>query len=77
MTLKEKMHNCELYQSLDEDLVNWQLQCLDRLYEFNMTRPTEMKKREELLKEMFAEIGEDCYIEPPFHSNFGGQCGFH
>ena len=73
MTLKEKMHGCELYQSLDEDLVNWQLQCLDRLYEFNMTRPTEMDKREKLLKEMFAEIGEDCYIEPPFHSNFGGH----
>ena len=73
MTLKEKMHGCELYQSMDEDLVNWQLQCLDRLYEFNMTRPTEMDKREKLLKEMFAEIGEDCYIEPPFHSNFGGH----
>lgn len=73
MTLEEKMHQCELYQSLDEDLVNWQLQCLDRLYEFNMTRPTEMDKREKLLKEMFAEIGEDCYIEPPFHSNFGGH----
>ena len=73
MTLEEKMHACELYQSLDEDLVNWQLQCLDRLYEFNMTRPTEMDKRKTLLKEMFAEIGEDCYIEPPFHSNFGGH----
>ena len=24
------------------------------------------------MKEMFAEIGEGCYIEPPFHSNFGG-----
>ena len=24
------------------------------------------------LDEMFAEIGEGCYIEPPFHSNFGG-----
>lgn len=21
---------------------------------------------------MFAEIGENCYIEPPFHANFGG-----
>ena len=26
---------------------------------------------------MFAEIGEGCYIEPPFHSNFGGaHCHF-
>ena len=22
---------------------------------------------------MFAEIGENCYIEPPLHSNFGGK----
>ena len=22
---------------------------------------------------MFASIGENCYIEPPFHSNFGGK----
>ena len=30
-----------------------------------------------MLKEMFAEIGEGCYIEPPFHSNFGGaHCHF-
>ena len=26
-----------------------------------------------MLKEMFAEIGEDCYIEPPFHANWGGH----
>lgn len=31
-----------------------------------------MDKRNKLLKEMFAEIGENCYIEPPLHSNFGG-----
>ena len=29
------------------------------------------------LKEMFAEIGDGCYIEPPFYSNFGGRhCHF-
>ena len=38
-----------------------------------MTRPTELEKREAMLKEMFAEIGEGCYIEPPFHANFGGK----
>ena len=29
-------------------------------------------QREALLKEMFAEIGEDCYIEPPLHANWAG-----
>ncbi len=70
--MKDRMHTGELYLPGDEEILERQFRCLDRLYDFNMTRPTEMKKREALLKEMFAEIGEGCYIEPPFHSNFGG-----
>ena len=47
--------------------------CLEKLYDFNATRPLEGEKRTAMLKEMFAEIGEDCYIEPPFHANWGGH----
>ena len=72
MSLKERMHTGELFLPGDTEIMEWQIECLDRLYEFNLTRPTEEKKREEMLKEMFAEIGEGCYIEPPFHANFGG-----
>ena len=72
MSMKDKMHTGELYLPNDEEIMVEQLKKLDRLYDFNMTRPTELQKRDELLKEMFAEIGEGCYIEPPFHSNFGG-----
>ena len=71
--MKDKMHTGELYLPGDEEIMRHQLKRLDRLYDFNMTRPTEFKKREEMLREMFAEIGDDCYIEPPFHSNFGGE----
>ncbi len=70
--MKERLHTGELYLPGDEEIMIEQLERLDRLYEFNQTRPTEMGKRKELLKEMFAEIGEGCYIEPPFYSNFGG-----
>lgn len=73
MTIKEKMHSGELYLPNDEELVKEQTKLLDRLYDFNHTRPTEGEKRERMLKEMFAEIGEGCYIEPPFHANFGGR----
>ena len=72
MSMKEKLHTGELYLPGDEEIMKEQLAKLDRLYDFNMTRPTEMEKREALLKEMFAQIGEGCYIEPPLHSNFGG-----
>lgn len=73
MTNLEKMHATMLYDPADGDIVEEQAACLDRLYDFNHTRPTEMDKRQALMKEMFAEIGENCYIEPPFHANWGGK----
>lgn len=70
--MKDRMHTGELYLPTDKEIVDRQIQCLDMLYDFNSTRPTEAERREQLLSEMFAEIGEGCYIEPPFHANFGG-----
>lgn len=67
------MHTGELYYPNEESIFDEQLKKLDLLYEFNSTRPTEQKKRQELMKEMFAEIGENCYLEPPFHANWGGR----
>lgn len=72
MSMRDKLHTGELYLPMDDSIMKDQLKKIDRLYDFNATRPTEMDKREEMLKEMFAEIGEGCYIEPPLHSNFGG-----
>lgn len=73
MSMCEKVHSGELYLPMDDSILAEQLQYLDRLYDFNQTRPLEQEKRAAMLKEMFAEIGEGCYIEPPFHSNMGGR----
>ena len=73
MGMKEKLHSGEIYYPSDESIMKEQLACLDKQYDFNLTRPTELDKREKMLKEMFAEIGEGCYIEPPLHSNWGGH----
>lgn len=72
MGMKERMFTGELYYPNEESIFDEQLKKLDLLYKFNSTRPTEQKKRQELMKEMFAEIGENCYLEPPFHANWGG-----
>ncbi|WP_337399607.1 sugar O-acetyltransferase [Congzhengia sp.] len=72
MSMKDKMHTGELYLPGNDEILKRQTKCLDWLYDFNMTRPTEFEKRQKLMKEMFAEIGDGCYIEPPFHANFGG-----
>lgn len=73
MNHREKMHSGELYFPGDEQIMVEQTGYLDKLYDFNQTRPTEFDKRTHMLKEMFAEMGEGCYIEPPLHSNFGGH----
>ena len=71
-TMKDRLHTGELYLPGDEEIMEGQRKCLERLYDFNQTRPGALEKRQEMLKEMFAEVGENCYIEPPFHANFGG-----
>ena len=73
MDIREKMHSGELYFPGDEELVKEQLGYLEKLYDFNQIRPNEQEKRAHMLKEMFAEVGENCYIEPPLHCNFGGR----
>lgn len=71
-TMKDRLHTGEIYFPNDSEIVEDQLRRLERLYDFNQTRPLEQEKRQAMLKEMFAEIGEGCYIEPPLHSNFSG-----
>ena len=72
MSMREKMHSGELYLPNDPEIMSEQQKRLDMLYDYNMTRSTEAAKREAMLREMLAEVGEGCYIEPPFHANFGG-----
>lgn len=73
MNIREKQHNGALYLPGDEILQREQLRCLDRLYEFNQVKPSDLVRKTALLREMFAEIGANCYIETPFHANWGGR----
>lgn len=69
----ERQYGQKLYYCNDERLMEEQAKYLELLYDFNQTRPSEQQKRNELLKKMFNEIGENCYIEPPFRANWGGK----
>lgn len=76
MDIRERMKNGKLYFCTDESVAREQLQCLDKLYDFNQTRPSEMEKRQKLLKELLAEVGENCYVEPPLHANWAKNTHF-
>ncbi len=73
MKMDEMLHGQQLYCCADEELVNEQIKCMELLYDFNQTRPSQLEERQALLKQMLAEVGEDCYIEPPLHANWGGR----
>lgn len=79
MTYLEKMKNGELYDcsssAVPEELDQKLQECKELLYDFNHSRPRETQYREELIRKVFAEAGEGCYIEPPFHANWG--CNMH
>ncbi len=71
--LHRVMDSGALYLPSDEALLAQQAACLELLYDFNATRPGQTAEREALLRKMFAELGEGCYVEPPLRANFGGR----
>ncbi len=73
MTIHERMHSGALYVETDASLRAEQQKCVEKLYDYNALRPSEMEKREPLLREMLAECGEGCYVEPPLYANWGGK----
>ncbi|MEG1528191.1 MAG: sugar O-acetyltransferase [Clostridia bacterium] len=73
MTEKERMDKGLLYLPLSPQILKSQVECLMSLYEFNACRPNELDKRTNMLKTMFAHFGDNSYIEPPLHANWGGS----
>ena len=73
MDFYDRLHSGEIYAPLDNEILTEQTQYLELLYDYNQTRPSEGERRTCLLREMLAEVGENCYIEPPFHTNWGGH----
>ncbi|VTS17456.1 acetyltransferase [Streptococcus porcinus] len=73
MTTMTSMHSGQLYFPNDPQLIKKQLACQELLYCFNQTIPSEIEKRNQLMKEMFKSVGSDVFIEPPLRANWGGH----
>ena len=65
----------EYYNCYNPELLKYQLKHVQIVNKYNKTSATPfgLLKRKKLLKKMFREVGENAYIEPPFHANFGGS----
>jgi maltose O-acetyltransferase len=70
-TEKEKMIAGELYNAFTPQLFNERLACREIVYDFNLTRPSEVNKRVEILQKIFGQFGTNSIIEPPLQCDYG------
>lgn len=76
MDIKEVMGSGQLYNDFDvEEFAGLRLRGRELVYEFNHSKPREEKRRSEILKQLFAQVGRDVYIEPPIRMSYG--CNVH
>ena len=59
---REKMTAGELYCCVDDEIVIEQTACLEKLYDYNATRPSEGEKRLKMLT--FTSLLFICFIIP-------------
>ncbi len=59
------------YHYDDPALLGEQHAYQDKLVEYNRTLPSEVDKRKRLMKEVFAEVGNNCIAETPINANWG------
>ncbi len=72
MTEKEKVKNGLPYNpNKDKELTEEKNQCKDKCYIYNQIKPTNIKDREEALKNIVGKIGENFLIEQPFYCDYG------
>ncbi len=73
MTNLERKNAGLIYDPSDEEIATLQRSALQKMDEFNRTASNELELRQKILSEMLGSVGKNCYIEPPFHGNWGGK----
>ena len=71
MTIREKMKAGHLYTDLGEGLDEERERCKELTYDYNLTRPREVERRRDLLKQLLGSCGSSIWIEPPVHMAYG------
>ena len=73
MTERERMEAGLIYDCGSDDIMPEQMQYQDALWRFNHMGPAEFEERQELMKEIFAECGENTFLQGPVNANWGGR----
>lgn len=70
-TEREKMLANELYLATDSELAAMNRKARQLLYEFNHSRPEEIQQQQQIILNLFAKIGSNFTIIPPFYCDYG------
>ena len=73
MPMTERIKAGKLFTDMCEGLPEKRLRGKTLMYEFNHSHPSEVEKRESLIKEMFATVGENAWVEPPVYFSYGSN----
>ena len=73
MTNFERKDAGLVYDPMDSEIMETQRRGLKAMDEYNATTSDQGELRQKIMKEMLGACGENCYIEPPFHGNWGGK----
>lgn len=71
MEQKERMLAELPYLASDDVLSRERLECKRKIYELNNVHPDQYGRIPGLVKELFGKTGENVFIEPPFHCDYG------
>lgn len=73
MNIRDKMRKGMLYTDMCDGLPDERLKGKELIYDYNNTRPSEQKKRDEILKKLFGSVGTNPFIETPLHVSYGSN----
>lgn len=80
MTIKERMASCQLFANSDTnyseeaaELEKARQRGKALCYEINNLHPDEVKKRFDLMKQLFGDMGDHIWLEPPIKMSYGSN----
>lgn len=72
MSEKDKMLAGEIYDAnYDKELIDERIKAKDLCYEYNNLKPSNIKEREKILKNILGKVKENYIIEQPFICDYG------
>ena len=72
MTETERMEAGMLYDPGADEILSVQAKYGELLRDFNDLRPSQIEEQQRYMKEVFAECGENVFIQRPLNANWGG-----